>query len=69
MNLNETPYALEIEDLSVEFRTRDRTVYAVNGLDLKIRKGETLGLVGETGAGKTTTGLAILNLIQSRPAW
>ena len=32
MNLNETPYALEIEDLSVEFRTRDRTVYAVNGL-------------------------------------
>ena len=67
MNLNETPYALEIEDLSVEFRTRDRTVYAVNGLDLKIRKGETLGLVGETGAGKTTTGLAILNLIQSPP--
>ena len=43
MNLNETPYALEIEDLSVEFRTRDRTVYAVNGLDLKIRKGETWG--------------------------
>jgi len=67
MNPNETPYALEIEDLSVEFRTRDRTVYAVNGLDLKIRKGETLGLVGETGAGKTTTGLAILNLIQSPP--
>ena len=55
MNPNETPYALEIEDLCVEFRTRNRTVYAVNGLDLKIRKGETLGLVGETGAGKTTT--------------
>lgn len=67
MNPNETPYALEIEDLFVEFRTRNRTVYAVNGLDLKIRKGETLGLVGETGAGKTTTGLAILNLIQSPP--
>ena len=67
MNPNETPYALEIENLSVEFRTRNRTVYAVNGLDLKIRKGETLGLVGETGAGKTTTGLAILNLIQSPP--
>lgn len=67
MNPNETPYALEIEDLSVEFRTRNRTVYAVNGLDLKIKKGQTLGLVGETGAGKTTTGLAILNLIQSPP--
>lgn len=52
MNPNETPYALEIEDLCVEFRTRNRTVYAVNGLDLKIRKGETLGLVGETGAGQ-----------------
>ena len=67
MNPNENPYALEIENLSVEFRTRDRTVYAVNGLDLKIKKGQTLGLVGETGAGKTTTGLAILNLIQSPP--
>lgn len=67
MNPNETPYTLEIEDLSVEFRTRNRTVYAVNGLDLKIKKGQTLGLVGETGAGKTTTGLAILNLIQSPP--
>jgi len=60
-------YALEIENLSVEFRTRDRTVYAVNGLDLKIKKGQTLGLVGETGAGKTTTALAILSLIQSPP--
>ena len=67
MNPNETPYTLEIENLSVEFRTRNRTVYAVNGLDLKIKKGQTLGLVGETGAGKTTTGLAILNLIQSPP--
>ena len=67
MQENQTPYTLKIENLSVEFRTRDRTVYAVNGLDLKIRKGETLGLVGETGAGKTTTGLAILNLIQSPP--
>ena len=51
MERKETGYALEIKNLSVEFRTRERTVYAVNGLDLKIKKGQTLGLVGETGAG------------------
>ena len=58
---------LDIRGLRVEYHTDEDVVYAVNGLDLKIRKGETLGLVGETGAGKTTTGLAILNLIQSPP--
>lgn len=58
---------LEIKDLAVEFRSKRRTVYAVNGLDISISKGETLGLVGETGAGKTTTALAILDLIQSPP--
>ena len=47
MERKETGYALEIKNLSVEFRTRERTVYAVNGLDLKIKKGQTLGLVGE----------------------
>ena len=67
MERKETGYALEIKNLSVEFRTRERTVYAVNGLDLKIKKGQTLGLVGETGAGKTTTALAILNLVQTPP--
>lgn len=66
-NKSSSANALEIENLSVEFRTDDRTVYAVNGLNLTIRKGQTLGLVGETGAGKTTTGLAVLDLIQSPP--
>lgn len=54
---------LKIENLIVEYRTRSNVVHAVNGLDLVIPRGKTLGLVGETGAGKTTTALSILGLI------
>lgn len=57
---------LEIKDLHVEYETHDGTVYAVNGVDLSLRRGETLGLVGETGAGKTTTALSILRLLPNR---
>ena len=58
---------LEIKNLSVHYITEDETVYAVNGIDLSIGKGKTLGLVGETGAGKTTTALSILNLVPNPP--
>lgn len=54
---------LEIKDLSVEYHTDDDDVYAVNHVNLSIDKGETLGLVGETGAGKTTTCLSIMRLL------
>ena len=54
---------LTIEDLAIQFVSKEETVQAVNGISLHIEKGETLGLVGETGAGKTTSALAILNLI------
>ena len=54
---------LEIENLSVEYNTEIATVYAVNGLSLSLNYGETLGLVGETGAGKTTTCLSIMRLL------
>ena len=54
---------IEIRDLSVEFVSGKRVVHAVNHVGLSLQKGETLGLVGETGAGKTTTALSIMNLV------
>ena len=54
---------LQIQDLSVEYVTDDGTVHAVSRLDLEVDRGESLGLVGETGAGKTTTALSILRLL------
>ena len=58
---------LEIKDLVVHYETDDGTVEAVNGIDLSVARRHTLGLVGETGAGKTTTALSILNLVPNPP--
>ena len=57
---------LEIKDLHVEYRSMKRVVKAVNGISLSIEPGQVLGLVGETGAGKTTTALSILGLLPKR---
>ena len=54
---------LEIDHLSVEYQTEDSVVKAVNDVTLRLNKKETLGLVGETGAGKTTLALSILRLL------
>jgi peptide/nickel transport system ATP-binding protein len=54
---------IRIRDLRVRFYTYEGVVHAVDDLDLEIRQGETLGVVGETGSGKTMTALAILRLI------
>ena len=54
---------LEIRNLYIDYKTDDADVHAVNGLDLTLEKGECLGLVGETGAGKTSTALSILRLL------
>lgn len=54
---------LEIEGLKVVYKTDLEVVEAVNGISFKIEKGKTCGLVGETGAGKTTTALSILRLL------
>ncbi len=58
---------LDVRDLVVRFRTRDGTVYAVNGVTFALEEGETLGLVGESGCGKSVTSLAIMRLLP-RPA-
>lgn len=54
---------LQIRDLRIEFVSEGEVTQAVNGVDLSIAEGKTLGLVGETGAGKTTTALSVLNLV------
>ncbi len=58
---------LDIKDLVVHYETEDSDVHAVNGIDIAIGKKRTLGLVGETGAGKTTTALSIMNLVPDPP--
>lgn len=59
---------LKIEDLSIIYKTDLETVYAVNGISFSLKEGETMGLVGETGAGKTTTALGIMGLLPERTA-
>ena len=63
---NERPL-LEIRDLSVTFRTDEGVAHAVSGVSLDIRRGEVLGLVGESGCGKSVTAMSILRLIPSPP--
>ena len=57
---------LEIRDLTVLYHTEEDDVHALENVSLTLKKGETLGLVGETGAGKTTTALSIMRLLTKR---
>lgn len=59
---------LQIKELVVHYTSGDETVHAVNGVSFAIKRGETLGLVGETGAGKTTIAKAILGVLPDPPA-
>src|SRR5881394_2230274 len=54
---------LSVRNLEVEFLTRRSTLRAINGVSFDIAKGEVLGVVGESGAGKSVTGLAVIGLI------
>ena len=55
---------LEVVDLKKHFKTPRGTLYAVDGVSFTIQRGKTLGIVGESGCGKSTTGRAILRLIE-----
>ena len=67
MNKHYDDEVLRVEDLTVYYETDEGTAKAVNNLDLVVRKGKTVGLVGETGSGKTTTALSILRLVPDPP--
>ncbi len=57
---------LNVEDLVIHYETDEEVVEAVNNISFQLKKGEVLGLVGETGAGKTTTALGIMGLLPSK---
>ncbi len=60
-------YLLDVEGLKTEFRTPEGVVHAVNGVSFGLKEGETLGVVGESGCGKSVTMLSLLQLIASPP--
>lgn len=64
--MEEKKTLLEIKDLEVIYQTDEATVHAVNRINFSLNEKETIGLVGETGAGKTTTALTVLRLLPER---
>lgn len=66
--MNEKQPFLSVKDLVVEYSSDRRAVHAVNGVSLELRRGKTLGLVGETGAGKTTIAKSILRILPEPPS-
>ncbi|WP_223424981.1 dipeptide/oligopeptide/nickel ABC transporter permease/ATP-binding protein [Tateyamaria pelophila] len=62
-----TESLLDIAGLRTEFRVRDRLYKAVSGVDLHVEKGECLGIIGESGSGKSVTALSVMGLVASPP--
>ncbi|MGH2582558.1 MAG: ABC transporter ATP-binding protein [Anaerolineales bacterium] len=66
--MSDKPVVLEIKDLKTEFHTQDGVVHAVNGIGYSLREGDTLGIVGESGCGKSVSMLSVMRLLQVPPA-
>jgi len=60
---------LDVEDLQVEFRTRDGVARAINGVSFQLHQGETLALLGESGSGKSVTAQAIMGILDTPPGY
>jgi len=60
---------LEVEDLQVEFRTREGVAKAINGVSFHLREGETLAILGESGSGKSVTAQAVMGILDSPPGY
>ena len=60
---------LEVEDLQVEFRTREGVAKAINGVSFGLREGETLAILGESGSGKSVTAQAVMGILDSPPGF
>src|SRR5881296_3404996 len=62
------PPLLEVENLHVEFRTRDGTARVLNGVSYSVKAGETLAVLGESGSGKSVTAQTIMGILDMPPA-
>ncbi len=67
MNRKNEPF-ISVQDLNVIYTSGKKVIHAVNGISFDIRRGETLALVGETGAGKTTIANTIMRILPDPPA-
>lgn len=66
--MNDKPVILDVKNLRTTFKTDDGIVHAVNGISYQLHEGETLGLVGESGCGKSVSVLSVMRLLQQPPA-
>jgi oligopeptide transport system ATP-binding protein len=66
--LEKAPVILDVEGLTTEFKTQDGIVHAVNGISFHVCQGETLGIVGESGCGKSVSVLSVMRLLPEPPA-
>ena len=66
--MSETKNILEVKDLTVQYTSGGSVIHAVNGVSFTLERGKTLGLVGETGAGKTTIAKSIIRVLPTLSA-